>query len=48
MTALHWLFPVAAIGAAAVLAALAGPVPRRTGTLALVLTLAALGVAILH
>ncbi|MCX0246430.1 hypothetical protein [Streptomyces drozdowiczii] len=48
MTALHWLFPVAAVGAAAILTALAEPVPRRAGALALVLTLAALGVAILH
>ncbi|WP_185993040.1 hypothetical protein [Streptomyces sp. 130] len=48
MTALRLLFPVAALGAAAILTALAGPVPRRTGALALVLTIAALGVAILH
>lgn len=49
MTALRWVFPIAAIGAAALLAALAAPdIPRITGTVALVLTLAALGVAILH
>lgn len=49
MTALRLLFPVAAIGAAAILTALAAPdIPRITGTVALVLTLAALGLAILH
>lgn len=49
MTAFGLLFPVAAIGSAAILTALAAPdVPRITGTVALVLTLAALGVAILH
>lgn len=49
MTAFGLLFPVAAIGAAAILTALAAPdIPRITGTVALVLTLAALGVAILH
>ncbi|MEV6081784.1 hypothetical protein AB0L80_42965 [Streptomyces sp. NPDC052069] len=49
MTALLWLFPVAAIGSGAVLTALiAHETPRLLGTLALVLTLAALAAAILH
>lgn len=49
MTAIRWLFPVAALGAGALLTALAAPdIPRITGTVAFVLTIAALGVAILH
>ncbi|MEU5716579.1 hypothetical protein AB0G71_12440 [Streptomyces sp. NPDC020403] len=49
MTALGWLFPVAALGAGAILAALiAHETPRLLGTLALVLTLAALAAAIPH
>lgn len=49
MTALGWLFAVAAVGAGAVLAALvAHEMPRLLGTLALVLTLAALAAAIPH
>lgn len=47
MTAIRWLFPVAAIGAAAILTAVtAREVPRITGTVALIVTLAALGLAI--
>ncbi|WP_167405195.1 hypothetical protein [Kitasatospora albolonga] len=49
MTALRLLFPLATLGAAAILAALAThEVPRLLGTLALVLTLAALALALLH
>lgn len=49
MTALRLLFPVAAVAAAALLTALAAPdIPRITGTVALIVTIAALGVAILH
>lgn len=49
MTALRWLFPVAALGAGAILTALAAhDIPRITGTVALTLTIAALGLAILH
>ncbi|WP_228988610.1 hypothetical protein [Streptomyces sp. DH8] len=49
MTALRLLFPLATIGAGCVLAALATrDTPRITGTVALVLTLAALGAAILR
>lgn len=49
MTALRLLFPVAALGAAAILTALAAPdIPRITGTVALIVSIAALGVAILH
>ncbi|MEW2127086.1 hypothetical protein AB0891_25540 [Streptomyces sp. NPDC007259] len=49
MSALRWLFPVAAVGAAAILTALAVPdIPRITGTVALIVSIAALGLAILH
>lgn len=49
MTALRLLFPLATLGAGCILAALAAhAVPRITGTVALVLTIAALGLAILH
>ncbi|MFH9761334.1 hypothetical protein ACH4MJ_04265 [Streptomyces anulatus] len=49
MTALRLLFPLATIGAGCILAALAAhEVPRLLGTLTLVLTIAALGLAILH
>lgn len=49
MTALGLLFPLAAITGLLGLAYLATPdVPRITGTVALVLTIAALGLAILH
>ncbi|MFW3474439.1 hypothetical protein ACN24M_24570 [Streptomyces microflavus] len=49
MTALRLLFPLAAIGSAGLLAALvAHQVPKILGTVALVLTIAALGLAILH
>jgi len=49
MTALRWLFPVAALGAAAILTALtAHDVPRILGTVAAIVTFAALGLAILH
>lgn len=49
MTALRLLFPLATIGAGCVLAALATrDTPRITGTVALVLTLAALAAALLH
>ena len=49
MTAFGLLFPVAAVGAAALLIALAAPdVPRITGTVALIVSIAALGLAILH
>lgn len=49
MTAIGWLFPVAALCAGAILTALAGPdIPRITGTIALIVSIAALGVAILH
>ncbi|MFD3741606.1 hypothetical protein [Streptomyces sp. NPDC058629] len=49
MTALRLLFPLATIGAAGILAALATrDTPRITGTVALILTIAALGLAILH
>ncbi|MEV6313377.1 hypothetical protein AB0M10_32910 [Streptomyces sp. NPDC051840] len=48
-TLLGWFFPLAALGAVAILAALvAHEVPRILGTLALVLTLAALAAAIPH
>lgn len=49
MTAFGLLFPVAAVGAAAILTALAAPdIPRITGTVAFIVSIAALGVAILH
>ncbi|MFD5975545.1 hypothetical protein [Streptomyces bacillaris] len=49
MTALRLLFPLATIGAGAILAAIvARDIPRITGTVALVLTLAALALALLH
>jgi hypothetical protein len=49
MTALRWLFPLAALAAAAILTTLtAHDIPRITGTVALTLTIAALGLAILH
>ncbi|MFJ6440247.1 hypothetical protein [Streptomyces sp. NPDC091649] len=49
MTALRLFFPLATIGAGCILAALATrDIPRTTGTVALVLTLAALAAAILH
>ncbi|RPK85087.1 hypothetical protein [Streptomyces sp. ADI98-10] len=49
MTALRLLFPLATIGAGCILAALvAHETPRLLGTVALVLTIAALGLAILH
>ncbi|GGY81281.1 hypothetical protein [Streptomyces nitrosporeus] len=49
MTALRWLFPLATLGAGAILAALAAhETPRILSTLALVLTLAALAAAIPH
>ncbi|MFJ9573592.1 hypothetical protein [Streptomyces bacillaris] len=49
MTALRLLFPLATIGAAGILAALATrDTPRTLGTVALVLTLAALALALLH
>ncbi|MFE7624644.1 hypothetical protein [Streptomyces sp. NPDC057509] len=49
MTAIGWLFPIAALGALTALTALATPdIPRITGTVALILTIAALGLAILH
>jgi hypothetical protein len=49
MTALLWLFPVAAVGSGSILAALvAHEMPRILTALALVLTLAALGAALLH
>lgn len=47
MTALAWFFPITAVGSGAILAAYAArEVPRTLGTLALVLTLAALAAAI--
>ncbi|MFF9639408.1 hypothetical protein ACF1D2_33115 [Streptomyces bacillaris] len=49
MTALRLLFPLATIGAGCILAALATrDTPRTLGTVALVLTLAAFGAAILR
>jgi hypothetical protein len=49
VTALVWFFPVAALGSAIGLCAVAlSDVPRITGTVALIVTLAALGLAILH
>lgn len=49
MTALRLLFPLATIAAGCILAALvAHQVHKILGTVALVLTLAALGLAILH
>ncbi|WP_181012431.1 MULTISPECIES: hypothetical protein [unclassified Streptomyces] len=49
MTAVVWMFPVAALGAGAILTALvAHEVPRLLATLTLVLTLAALAAAIPH
>ncbi|MDX2922539.1 hypothetical protein [Streptomyces sp. NE06-03C] len=49
MTALRLLFPLATLGAGAILAALvARDIPRITGTVALVLTIAAFGAAILR
>ncbi|WP_326700221.1 hypothetical protein OG909_24810 [Streptomyces sp. NBC_01754] len=49
MTAVCWMFPVAALGAGAILAAfVAHEMPRILGTLALALTLAALAAAIPH
>jgi hypothetical protein len=49
MTALCWLFPVAAIGAGTGLCVVAlSDVPRITRTVTLICTLAALGLAILH
>ncbi|WP_181006511.1 hypothetical protein [Streptomyces sp. ZL-24] len=49
MTALRLLFPIATIGAGALLAALvARDTPRITGTVALIVTMAALGLALLH
>ena len=49
MTAFGILFPLAALGSAAILTALAAPdIPRISGTVALIVTIAALGVAILH
>jgi hypothetical protein len=49
MTALRLLFPLATIGAGCILAALAArDIPRIAGSVALVLTLAALAAAILH
>ncbi|MCI4045113.1 hypothetical protein [Streptomyces sp. TRM75563] len=49
MTALRLLFPLATIGAGCILAAIvARDIPRITGTVALILTLAALGLALLH
>ncbi|MEU2143601.1 hypothetical protein ABZ741_04720 [Streptomyces globisporus] len=49
MTALRLLFPLATIGAGCVLAALvARDIPRIAGTVALVLTIAAFGAAILR
>ncbi|MFJ2848310.1 hypothetical protein [Streptomyces rubiginosohelvolus] len=49
MTALRLLFPLATIGAGALLAALvARDIPRITGTVALIVSIAALGLAILH
>ncbi|WP_371624067.1 hypothetical protein OG245_15250 [Streptomyces sp. NBC_01116] len=49
MTAIRLLFPLATICAGAALAALATrDTPRITGTVALVLTIAALAAAILH
>ncbi|MEU3203551.1 hypothetical protein ABZ702_06640 [Streptomyces cyaneofuscatus] len=49
MTALRLLFPLATIGAGCILAALATrDIPRITGTVALVLTIAAFGAAILR
>ncbi|MET9923435.1 MULTISPECIES: hypothetical protein [Streptomyces] len=49
MTAIRLLFPLATIGAGCILAALATrDIPRITGTVALVLTIAAFGAAILR
>ncbi|MFG2763132.1 hypothetical protein [Streptomyces rubiginosohelvolus] len=49
MTALRLLFPLATLGAGAILAALATrDIPRITGTVALIVSIAALGLAILH
>ncbi|WP_159103697.1 hypothetical protein [Streptomyces anulatus] len=49
MTALRLLFPLATIGAGCILAALAAhQVHKILGTVALVLTIAALAAAILH
>ncbi|WP_199842280.1 hypothetical protein [Streptomyces sp. CB02613] len=49
MTALRLLFPLATIGAGCILAALATrDVSRITGTVALIVSIAALGLAILH
>lgn len=49
MTALRLLFPIATLGAGCILAAVvARDIPRITGTVALVLTLAAFGAAILR
>ncbi|MEU3976871.1 hypothetical protein [Streptomyces bacillaris] len=49
MTALRLLFPLATIGAGCILAALATrDTPRITGTVALILTIAALTLALLH
>ncbi|MFF2226268.1 hypothetical protein ACFVV7_23470 [Streptomyces globisporus] len=49
MTALRLLFPLATIGAGCVLAALATrDIPRITGTVAAIVTIAAFGAAILR
>ncbi|MGW6652462.1 hypothetical protein ACWGA4_21920 [Streptomyces rubiginosohelvolus] len=49
MTALRLLFPLATIGAGCILAALvARDIPRIAGTVALIVSIAALGLAILH
>lgn len=49
MIALCWLFPVAALGSAIGLCAVVlSDVPRITGTVAFIVTIAALGAAILH
>ncbi|MET9705354.1 hypothetical protein [Streptomyces griseus] len=49
MTAIRLFFPLATLGAGALLAALAThDIPRITGTVALIVSIAALGLAILH
>ncbi|MCX5112195.1 hypothetical protein OOK13_40330 [Streptomyces sp. NBC_00378] len=49
MTILGWLFPLAtACSLLALCAVVAHDIPRITGTVALILTFAALGLALLH